>query len=91
MNTVIAQTNKGHRVWLQGIVAKGITAPRFDQSFEGDAIVLKFSDTGKRKVTQAKGGIVDIVGKKVTQWAKGSESATVAVSIDRQSIVIIRD
>lgn len=89
----IGSTTKGHRVWIQGLVSKGITGERYDVTYGEVSIGLRFSPEGKRKVTQGKGGIIDLVGHKVTQWAKGSTHATVSYPVDplgKVSIVITR-
>jgi hypothetical protein len=80
--TPITKTAKGHRVWLQSVYSKtGRTmGQRYDVAYVGTAIHIVFSATGKRKVTEAKGGIIDLVGKKVTQWAQGATKATVHYS-----------
>lgn len=93
MKTVIAQTSKGHRVWLQDLNAKygWHVGARYSVTYENNAIILQLDhDNGKRRVSKGKGGIVDLVGKKVSQWARGSTHATVAVSPDRNRIVIVR-
>jgi hypothetical protein len=41
---------------------------------------------GKRKVTQSKGGIIDITSKAVTQWAQGATVACVSFGIDTITI-----
>ena len=74
--TPIAQTKKGARVWLQGLVAKGYTG-RYTVHFCPDIIVIAFREDGKRKVSPSKGGIVDLESKKVLQWAKGATTATI--------------
>lgn len=89
METVIARTNKGHRVWLQGLTAKGFTG-RFTVEFCNSAILVQFHDKGKRKLTEAKGGIVDIEGKRVSQWAQGSDTARVLFEADTGRILIER-
>ena len=91
MQITIGKTTKGDRVWLQGLRDKGITGERFTVTYGPDALVIEFGPDCKRKVTQAKGGIVDIVGKRVTAWAQGRTSATVAVSVDRQRVAVILD
>ena len=77
--TVIAKTNKGHRVWIQGVFADtGRTiGQRYNVNYSSDSIHLVFATEGKRKVTAAKGGIIDLEGKRVTQWAQGATSVTV--------------
>jgi hypothetical protein len=71
-STVIAPTKKGHRIWLEGVPAQ-----RFTVLFTEDVIVVTLGPHGKRKVTQSKGGIIDITSQKVTQWAQGHSRATV--------------
>lgn len=93
MKTVIAQTAKGHRVWLQGMNDKygwPVGAP-YSVTYTDDTIILKLDvDNGKRKVSKGKGGIIDLVGKRVTQWARGSESAMVFVNAQHTQLVITR-
>ena len=88
--TVITKTNKGHRVWIQGIFgATGRSVgQRYNVAYLPDSIHVIFQSDGKRKITAAKGGIIDLEGKRVTQWAKGSTS--VAVDIQRAQIIIRR-
>jgi hypothetical protein len=89
--TAITMTSKGARVWIQGLKGKGINDPFVLPCFGDSIIVLKFSDTklkGWRKVTQSKGGLVDLQSKRITQWAQGSTEATVTVV--GNSIVIKR-
>lgn len=86
----ITETSKGHRVWLQGLTGKGITGERFTVEYGHNTILVTFGSEGKRKVTQAKGGIVDIVSKRVTQWAQGSTEARVTVLPNTQTIIIER-
>ena len=70
LNTAaLTSTTKGHRIWIQGI---GHLGPRYDIVWGDHSITLWFGDTGKRKVTQSKGGIVDLQSKRVTQWARGA-------------------
>lgn len=93
MRTVIAATNKGHRVWIQDTGSKfgWPVGTRYNQTWSDGVITLTRSDTGKRKVSKGKSGIIDLTSQKVTRWAQGAESCIVAVSIDRQSINIIAD
>ena len=88
--TVVAKTNKGHRVWIQGVFATtGRTiGQRYDVNYSSDSIHIVFSTTGKRKVTAAKGGIIDLEGKRVTQWAQGATQVT--VDAGKSQIIIIR-
>ncbi len=87
----VTPTAKGHRVWLQALVSKGFTLPRYTVEYHGEHILITFSADGKRKVTQSKGGIIDLVGKKVTLWADGATSATVAYNVERNQILILRE
>lgn len=86
----ITPTAKGHRVWLQALESKGYTLPRYTVEYTKDLILIQFSVDGKRKVTQSKGGIIDLVGKKVTQWADGATTASVAYNVGRNQILILR-
>lgn len=91
---VITETAKGHRIWIQGLAGKGITRPFFTVAIsepEGTIDVV-FGDVkakGWRKVTQAKGGIVDLCSNKVTKWAQGATVATVTV-VDSEWVQIKR-
>ena len=76
--TTIGTTSKGQRVWIQGLGALGWpTGTRYNVHYTTAAIVVVQSPTGKRAVSKGKGGIIDLVGKRVTQWAQGATSATV--------------
>lgn len=81
MNTIdIGTTSKGKRVWLQGLAGKGITGPRFTVTTTQDTITVVTGPEGKRKITQSKGGIIDIVSKAVTQWAQDATQAHVVIT-----------
>ena len=71
----ISETKKGHRVWVQALESKGVTGSHYDISVGDDAITIIVRPTGKRKVTQAKGGIISSESKKITQWARGATQA----------------
>ena len=88
--TVIAKTSKGHRVWLQGVFsASGRTiGQRYNVAYLSNTIHIVWSTEGKRKVTNSKGGIIDLEGKKVTQWAQGRTQVT--VSYTNTQIIITR-
>lgn len=93
MYTVIALTTKGNRVWLQGLGAHGwVGGTQYTTTYTPSLIIYTRAtrDTqGKlRKVTAAKGGIIDTVGKKVTQWAQDSTQAHVSITHD--TIIIER-
>ena len=91
MQTVIANTAKGRRVWIQGTCAKGWpVGARYDVTYEEWNIVLTLSPTGKRKVAKGKGGIIDLTSQKVTRWAQDSESAQVIFDAPRGRILFVR-
>ncbi len=79
MDTIkIGTTTKGQRVWIQGLTALGWPiGTRYKTHYVNGAIVLVQSTEGNRRVSKGKGGIIDLVGKRVTQWAQGATSATV--------------
>jgi hypothetical protein len=92
-NTVIAPTTKGHRIFLEGLSAVGWHGgSRYTVDYTLDTIILMkaLPDTvGKtRKVTASKGGVIDLESKRITKWAKGSES--VSVQYDHNHIIIER-
>ena len=92
--TVIAETSKGHRVWLQGLAQYGWSAgTRFDVVFTGATIEYRRSDTGKRTVTNSKGVVIDTTSKKVTQWAQtsGHQFTTAEAVIEADIITIHRN
>ena len=77
-NITIGNTTKGARVWLQSVHTRYPEAGTYNVHYiNGTITVDLLPTTGKRKVTQAKGGIIDIVGKRVTQWAQGATMAHV--------------
>jgi len=91
----ITETKKGARIWIQALESKGITGSHVLVSIAPDqaAIVLTFATytdkpKGWRKVTQSKGGVVDLESKKVVQWAQGATQATMEVI--GQKIIIRR-
>ena len=87
--TVVAETNKGHRIWIQSVfAATGRTVgQRYNVVYLPNSIHVVFDVQGKRKVTAAKGGIIDIEGKKVTQWAQGAQRVTIDCT---QSQIVIQ-
>jgi len=93
-NTVaVTETSKGHRVWIQGLQGKGITGDFVLVTFGPDKVTLCFGNTKLpkwRKVTQSKGGIVDLQSRKVTQWANGATLATTEVDTQAQTITLAR-
>ena len=94
--TPIAQTIKGHRVWIQGLDRYGIPeGTGYNVTYGNDAILITMPSlvhgqpvATKRTVSKGKGGIIDLEGKKVTQWAQGHTVASVEFSLT--SIIITR-
>lgn len=84
--TVIAQTTKGHRVFLEGI---GRTGQRYSVTYSDAHIVVHFTPEGKRKVVASKGGVIDLEGKKVTTWKGLATSVNIEYNAD--SIIIKRE
>jgi hypothetical protein len=84
----IGDTTKGKRVWLQGLDTKGMVMPRYTVVISGNSIHIQTGIDGKRKICAQKGGIIDIVGKAVTQWAQDSTHATVVYGTD--TIIVTR-
>ena len=72
--TVVAQTTKGHRIFLESI---GRTGERYDVEYTDDAINLYFVTTGKRKVVASKGGVIDLEGKRISRWKGDASSVTI--------------
>jgi hypothetical protein len=85
---VIGNTSKGKRVWIQGLDSHGFSMPRYTVIYSENSIHILTGLEGKRKVCAQKGGIIDIVGKAVTQWAQDSTHATVVYGVD--SITVTR-
>jgi len=83
--TVIAQTSKGHRIFLENI---GRVGQRYDIIYADNHITVHFTATGKRKVVASKGGVIDIEGKKVSAWKRTTD--TVAITYADNSITIAR-
>jgi hypothetical protein len=79
--TPITMTTKGHRVWLQGTnEAYGWpVGARYDVTYTKGTILVVLNPTGKRKVSQGKGGIIDLTSQKVTR-AIGHYSTAMVVS-----------
>jgi hypothetical protein len=66
----IGRTSRGSRVWLQGLSSHAqIHYSRYSVEYVGSTMRIVFGPHGKRQMTMAKGGIVDIVGKRVSTWA----------------------
>ncbi len=90
--TVIAQTTKGKRIWIQntnGTYSWPVGA-QYHTTYEPEVIVLQLAPEGKRKVSKGKGGIIDLVGKKVTQWAQGATLANITTDRATGRIYITR-
>ena len=88
MKTVITSTSKGHRIWLQRLASHGITGTRCNVTYGNDHIAITVVPEGKRSITQAKGGIVDLQSKRVTHWARGATHAEVEFVAD--SLILIK-
>jgi hypothetical protein len=89
----IGNTTKGHRVWLQGTSETygWPVGARYDVTYTANVIVLTLNADGKRKVSAGKGGVVDLVGKKVTQWAGESTECYVMRNPQRTQILIVAE
>ena len=82
ITTPIARTTKGHRVWIQGLDRYGMPeGTRYTVVYGTDHIGIITDTNGKRTVSKGKGGIIDLCGKKITQWAQGHTVATVDFSL----------
>ena len=90
--TIIAQTKKGHRVFLEGTCSVGFAVGMpYSVTYEPLYIVVTLDpDNGKRKVAKGKGGVIDIESKKVTAWAQGCTTAIVVHKTERGRIIIAR-
>ena len=90
--TVVADTAKGKRVWLQGLERHGWHGgATYRTDYTPDAIVYTRTTVGKvRRVTASKGGIIDTVGKRVTQWAQGASVVQVYISSDGAQLTVMR-
>ena len=87
VTTVIAKTAKGHRVWLQGTERYGWNGgDRYDIKYNKASIVLTKATDGRRGVTAAKGGIIDLCNRRVTAWAEGATQAHVRYTMDAITI-----
>ena len=91
-NTVIAQTKKGHRIFLESTSSVGfMPRARYSVEFIGNFITLTLTTEGKtRGVTPSKGGVIDLESKKVTQWAQDSTEVLVRAHTADGIIVIER-
>lgn len=79
MFITIGKTSKGRRIWLQGVRKNPmITHDRYTVEYRGNTLVIQFHADGKRKLCSAKDGIVDLVGKKISDWAGPSDIALVS-------------
>jgi hypothetical protein len=80
LETVVTETAKGHRVWIQGLDRYGWpVGTRYNVFYTDGEIVLHRVKDGKRAVSKGKGGIVDLVSKKVTKSMIGSKVAYVTI------------
>ena len=91
MKTVIAKTNKGHRIWLQGLNDKfgWPVGARYDVTYaDNGGMLIALNPTGKRKVAAGKGGIIDLEGKKVTRWANGATEVRIVSNATKDKLLI---
>ena len=84
-HTLIAQTGKGHRIFLEGI---GSDAGRYNVEYSDARITIRFAADGKRKVVASKGGVIDLEGKRVSVWKGDADSVNIEYNSD--NIVIRR-
>ena len=86
-NTVIANTKKGSRVYIQGILEAMPHVSTYDVTYADNCIVIHFTELGKRKLCMDKGGVIDLESKKVKKWAQDSTSATIRVLNDSNILI----
>ena len=93
MSTItIGNTSKGKRVWIQALDNHGFhEGMQYRTTYTDNHIIIQFDEQGKRKVAKGKGGIIDLVGKKVSVWAGSATEARVdfgssAIIIERQGV-----
>ena len=92
--TVVKQTNKGMRIWLEGedLNDSGFT-PNTQYSIEmsDNKILLTVDPTSKRKVTNSKKNgqdrpIIDLQNKKICKFFKAGQTVTVTLSFNSINI-----
>ena len=89
LQTIIADTPKGARVFLEGVTAAIAGHPNtYSVVFTDDTIGVVFHPEGRRTISPSKGGVIDIQNKKVTAWAQGATTANIA-PIDHTGTIII--
>ena len=88
MYTTIGRTKKGARLWIQGLRDKGITGSRFSVIYYNTTAAFVFTSQGKRKVTEAKGGVASVESARVAQWAGQATQASVFVDAENQTVFI---
>ena len=82
--TVIADTPKGHRIFLENV---GRIGERYNVIYCDARITVEFSSTGKRTVVASKGGVIDLQGKRVSAWRGEATGAEIE---DNTDCIIIR-
>ena len=90
-STVIAATPKGHRIFLEGIIAATgrPQGQRYNVAYTDDAIhIIWDTAAGKLTLVSSKGGVIDLQSKKVTAWAQGATVANITVT--KAQIIITR-
>ena len=92
ITTPIAQTTKGRRIWIQGLSRYGIAeGTPYSVAYGIDTIAITLRPLGTckvRKVSKGKGGIIDLCGKQVTNWANGHATALVYPLYNADTILI---
>jgi hypothetical protein len=90
-HTLIATTKKGKRVFLEGIAKAGwLGGDTYRVEYTPTSIFLTKGVVGKlRKVTDSKGGVIDLESQAVARWAQ--DSTHCHVIYDGDVIVIQRN
>ena len=81
--TLIAPTTKGHRIFLEGLPQVG---QRYNVLYTEARITIQFNTEGKRRVVAR--GVIDLEGKRVTQWA--GLATMVDIEYNSDNIIIRR-
>ena len=82
----IADTKKGPRIWIQGTTAMGWNGgDRYNIELGDGWIKLEKATDGARAVTAAKGGIIDLTGKKYQGICDGHHR----INLDASAEIIV--
>ena len=91
----VGQTAKGSRVWLQNLsryrcrrhTPRGwAEGQHYSLKVNKQTIVITADPEGRKRVSKHKGGIIDLTGKWVTEWAQGCTEVTVTFTEGRIEI-----